>query len=132
MGTRTDLRRLLALALLLSFACSQPPQQETTDPALRQLQRAMTESFSGLELYAYEHSQKYPDRLDPLVPKYLDALPIDPKTGRTLTYRRVAAGYLLGTDGDYSTSGAEPGYPRMDQDGFFALKASDFPDESAQ
>ncbi len=90
----------------------------------------MTESFSGLELYAYDHSQKYPDQLEQLVPKYLDARPHDPKTGRPLAYQRLANGYLLSTDGDYSANGAEPGYPRMDQDGFFALKAADFPDDS--
>ncbi len=87
----------------------------------------MTAVFSALEMYAHDHSLTYPDTTSPLVPKYLDKLPSDPLTGRPLGYQRTERGYLLLSQGDYGGAGAEAGYPRMDQDGFFALKATDFP-----
>ena len=60
----------------------------------------------------------YPARLDELVPNYLDAVPIDSFSGRSLIYRRLENRYQLysvgpdGKDDDgTSTSGAAPAAP---------------------
>lgn len=54
----------------------------------------------------------YPERLDDLVPRYLDRLPTDPFSGGPFVYERRGAGYLLSSVGpngrddggtDYST-----------------------------
>ena len=111
------------------LACTPTPHPEV-EQELQRLKTQMTETFSGLEVYALEHSQQYPRELSSLVPKYLDRIPQDPRTKRPLIYQRLDSGYQLRAEGDYSDCGADPGYPRMDQDGFFALRASDFPDDS--
>ncbi len=87
----------------------------------------MTEGFGGLELYAAEHAGSYPDDWNSLVPKYLDTLPLDPKSDLPLLYQKTASGYLIKPSADYRHSGASPGFPQMDQDGFFALAPDDFP-----
>ena len=42
---------------------------------------------------------RLPERLDELVPKYIEAVPIDPFDGRPLRYRRLAKGYIIYTIG---------------------------------
>ena len=90
----------------------------------------MTEVFAGLEMYAADHSLAYPDNVGELVPKYLDAVPSDPLSNKPLTYQRVDSGYLILASGDYSAAGAAEGFPRMNQDGEFALKPEDFSSNS--
>jgi hypothetical protein len=93
------------------------------------IKMAMTTTFSALEMYAHDHSLTYPDEMKVLVPKYLDALALDPRNGQPLSYQKTERGYLISASADYSSAGAAKGFPQMDQDGFFALKASDFPSE---
>jgi hypothetical protein len=45
-------------------------------------QKEMTQIAIALERYKLAHG-KYPEKLEALVPKYLDIVPIDPATGRT-------------------------------------------------
>jgi hypothetical protein len=52
---------------------------------------------------------------------------MDPLSASPLDYFKTERGYIISSSGDYGDAGAEKGFPQMDQDGFFALKASDFP-----
>lgn len=90
----------------------------------------MTNLFSALEMYSHDNSLAYPQTVEALIPKYLDKAPVDPLDGKPLAYKKTERGYLIASQADYRQAGAEDGYPRMDQDGFFALKATDFPTES--
>lgn len=38
---------------------------------------------------------EYPETLDELVPRYLQAVPLDPFADRELIYKKLATGYLL-------------------------------------
>lgn len=122
---------LLLLAILPLTGCGQASHGGTGRAAnprdLDDLKPRMTELFSALEMYAADHSMAYPEKAQELVPKYLDAVPVDPLTGEPLTYEKTERGYLLYASGDYSSAGAQSGFPRMNQDGFFALKPDDFP-----
>lgn len=108
-----------------SPSSGQPPQDSNL-PALKDV---MTATFSSLEMFAHDHTLSYPDSLEEIVPKYLDALPRDPRNGQPLRYSKTDRGYRLGAAADYQAHGAAAGYPQMDQDGFFALQPYDFPAE---
>ncbi len=130
------MKRLLSLFLagLLWTACGHGAGSGSGRPAgqgdLEKVKLEMTELFSALEMYAHDNSLAYPEDTNGLIPKYLDKLPTDPLTGQPLSYERTDRGYLIKSHGDYGATGAESGYPRMNQDGFFALKAADFPYEN--
>lgn len=49
---------------------------------------------------------RWPDRLDELVPRLLDAVPVDPATGRPFGYSRVGDGWRLTTPGGGWLAGA--------------------------
>lgn len=121
----------MLVALLLGSAGCQAGSPDQGKPAARaeteRLKTGMTALFSGLEMYAHDHSLAYPDEASVLVPKYIDTIPSDPVGGEPLLYQKTERGYLISATGDYSSRGAAKGYPKMDQDGFFALKAEDFP-----
>jgi hypothetical protein len=122
----------LALAALLLAGCgaaSGAHGRPAGEGDLNKIKVAMTGLFSALEMYAQDHSLAYPDDTKPLVPKYIDAIPRDPLNGEPLLYQKTESGYLLSSSADYTPAGAARGYPQMDQDGFFALKAADFPGE---
>lgn len=126
------MKRILVL-LLLGFTVLGCNTQEISPqgrPAgsgdLEKVKVEMTSLFGALEMYAHDHALVYPESLEPLLPKYLDALPKDPMNQQPLIYQKTERGYLLSTSADYSSAGAERGFPQMDQDGFFALKESDF------
>lgn len=125
------MRRPLVLLLLLCLGagCARgaTPGVAATEASLETVKGKMTTVFAGLEMYAHDHSLAYPDTIDALIPKYLDALPSDPVGGQPLLYEKTERGYLIKASGDYSAAGAAPGFPRMDQDGFFALREDDFP-----
>jgi hypothetical protein len=57
----------------------------------------------GLSLADYrDEHQRFPNRLDQLVPKHIDRVPIDVMWGESFTYKRTDAGYVLyglGEDG---------------------------------
>jgi len=91
----------------------------------------MNEAFAALEMYAAENAMSYPDDLLALQPKYLDEAPRDPRSAKPLTYQKTEAGFLLGASGDYTSLECEPGFPKMDQDGFFVKRASEFPNEDS-
>lgn len=130
-----SLAALLALSL---FGCANhntqaasasgtpaPASQEETNT----LKKHMSRTFAALEMYAADNGSNYPKQLGDLVPRYLEEVPRDPVSRELLTYEKTADGFLLGCKGDYSALKAEPGFPKMNQDGFFVLKASDFPGE---
>lgn len=48
----------------------------------------------ALRLYRYEH-KRYPDDLQPLVPKYLSKVPLDPFDGKPLRYRKLSKGFKV-------------------------------------
>jgi hypothetical protein len=48
----------------------------------------------AMELFRRE-SGHYPDHLDTLVPRYLEAVPIDPFSGKQMRYRLTTNSYLL-------------------------------------
>jgi hypothetical protein len=93
----------------------------------KELRLRMNDAFAGLEIYASDNSQAYPDNLDVLIPRYLDAVPIDPVSGKPIVYEKTEEGFQLGASGDYAELGAEPGFPKMNQDGFYERRAKDFP-----
>lgn len=120
---------LLALSALAVLGCGGRPAPEA--PASQEetatLKKRMSIAFAALEMYSVDNRSQYPNDLSTLKPKYLDEIPIDPVSRKPLSYEKTADGFLLSTGGDYSAVQAEPGYPKMNQDGFFALKAADFP-----
>jgi hypothetical protein len=63
---------------------------------------------------------KYPEQLEVLVPRYLDAVPVDPANGRSLHYRPVESGrfvlYSVGSDLD-DDSGRVPPAKRGSREG---------------
>jgi hypothetical protein len=87
----------------------------------------MNDVFAGLEMYAADHAMSYPDNLDVLVPKFLDSIPTDPLSKKPISYEKTEAGFMLSATGDYSSSGAAAGYPKMNQDGFFVKTQTGFP-----
>lgn len=128
---RARLLALLAVAFLAGCGGATPGGSgpKADQSSLDQLKPRMTELFSALEMYSADHSMAYPETAKELVPKYLDAVPTDPLGGSPLVYQKTERGYLISTTADYSAAGAAAGYPQMNQDGFFALKAEDFPSE---
>jgi hypothetical protein len=76
-----------------------------------------TRLLLALRLYQYDHG-KFPERLEELVPSYLQALPVDPVSGRSYGYRRLSPeedstkwGYIvysLGRDGQDDGGAAHP------------------------
>jgi len=48
----------------------------------------------GLKLFKQKNGV-YPDTLDKLAPEFLDAIPVDPFTGKALIYRKTDAGFIL-------------------------------------
>ena len=133
------IKRLLLplLAVCLVAGCSQPnvgdADATTTTPSGSQtadeLKTRMNDAFAGLEMYASDHSMAYPDNLDTLIPKYLDEVPIDPVSKKPIVFEKTERGFLLSASGDYSGMGAEEGFPKMNQDGFYVMKDSEFPQE---
>ena len=123
---------LIVVALALSHGCSGGPNRSGAGRPpgagdLEKLKANMTTLFSALEMYAHDHNLSYPDTTDPLIPKYLDSIPADPFFASPLDYQKTERGYIISSSADYRDAGAEKGFPQMDQDGFFALKSSDFP-----
>jgi hypothetical protein len=89
------------------FACIlMPPAKRLLEAEDRCRARSDLALLSlGLRAYKTDHDE-YPEQLGKLVPKYFDAVPKDPFTGKALEYRRDGKGYLLyslganGTDDD--------------------------------
>ena len=54
---------------------------------------------TALELYRRDN-QAYPDSLDPLAPRYLANLPVDPFSGKPFIYRRDNDDYVLACAGE--------------------------------
>lgn len=120
--------RLIALlvALILGGCNSAGPATDAggnTDTEA--IKSTFTKTFTALELYAADHSDSYPEKLEELVPKYLDKVPNDPANQQPLGYAKSETGFLLSASAEYAK--ADKGFPQMDNFGFFALKASDFP-----
>lgn len=129
----TNTTRLLAILLVLAglWGCTGPsaPAAPATEEELSQLKTRMTRVFGALEIYAADNSLKYPSNLEELSPKYLEAAPLDPVSRQSIRYEKTDDGFLLSASGDYSDLGAEKGFPKMNQDGFFVKKDSEFPKE---
>ena len=49
---------------------------------------------SALRLYRIKHGA-YPEKLDALVPEFIDKLPTDPFSGREYVYRKEGKGFIL-------------------------------------
>jgi len=58
-------------------------------------QLRMAQTAVALEQFRKAHPTQYPDTLDELLPRYLDALPRDPFDGQPLRYSREGRGYIL-------------------------------------
>ena len=71
-----------------------------------------TRTFLAVRLYQAEHDGRPPARLSDLVPRYLDAVPMDPFTGD-----REPLKYRLGTDGTWSVYAVGPN--GLDDGGLF-------------
>ncbi|MBX3356258.1 MAG: hypothetical protein KF724_11250 [Phycisphaeraceae bacterium] len=103
----------------LDHYLSAADHQRAEDRALR--------TMIALERWRLEHGA-YPERLEDLVPTLLKGVPIDPWSGRPLSYRRIDSStdhwqrgyllYVLGQDGednlgrDSSVARSPPGAPR--------------------
>lgn len=122
---------LLLLTLLFITGCSgpTPPPSPATENEVDELKTRMTEVFSALEMHAADNTLSYPGSLDVLIPKYLDEVPLDPVSRQPIKYQKTDTGFLLSVSGDYSAQEAEEGFPKMNQDGFYVLKQSEFPTE---
>lgn len=101
--------------------------REASEQQLAELKNRMNDVFAGLEMYAADHAMSYPDSLDALIPKFLDSIPNDPLSEKPISYEKTEAGFMLSATGDYSSSGAAAGYPKMNQDGFFVKTEAGFP-----
>lgn len=62
--------------------------------AMRSIRIEMTKIALALSAYRTEHGE-YPEKLQMLVPQYVDRLPVDPFVNGPLQYRRQDKGYLL-------------------------------------
>lgn len=124
---------LLALCFVVAGCADIGPPSSTSTPGaateqqMTELKSRMNDVFAGLEMHAADHAMAYPDSLDALVPKFLDSVPTDPLSGKAITYEKTESGFMLSATGDYSSSGAAPGYPKMNQDGFFVKTEAGFP-----
>ena len=50
----------------------------------------------GFAIEKYRNNEKtLPDKLDDLIPTYLDTLPIDPSDGHIVRYRKLSKGYVI-------------------------------------
>lgn len=130
------MRQVIPILLILSLlaGCS-PNSAPTSTPSgdsgpearVDELKTRMNDAFAGLEMYSVDNSMSYPDSLQVLVPKYLDAIPVDPLSEKPINYRKTEEGFLLEATGHYSGAGAEAGFPKMNQDGFYVMKEAEFP-----
>lgn len=93
------------------------------------LKTRMNDAFAGLEMYSVDNDYKYPQKLDLLIPKYIDEIPLDPVSRKPVIYKKTDQGFFLSASGNYSALGAETGFPKMNQDGFYVKKESEFPSE---
>ncbi len=128
------MRRSLLLLVLLGLlgGCNSAPPASSSQGSDKseELKSVMTTAFTGLELYAADHSDSYPEKLEELVPKYLDELPHDPADNQPLVYQKTETGFLLSASAEYNN--AEKGFPQMDNFGFFAMKSADFPSPDSE
>ena len=123
---------LIFLSCALVGCAGKAPSADGTPGAgseqqVSELKTRMNDVFAGLEMYAADNTMTYPDSLEVLVPKYLDSIPDDPLSGKPIVYEKTEQGFVLSATGDYTSSGAEPGYPKMNQDGFYVKSAEGFP-----
>ena len=118
---------ILTLAFLTGCQGPTPPAAPASADEVTELKSRMTEVFGALEMYSVDNELKYPEKLDLLIPKYLDEIPLDPVSRTPVVYETTKDGFLISASGDYSSQEAEAGYPKMNQDGFFVKKASEFP-----
>ncbi|HZL37168.1 MAG TPA: hypothetical protein VFC78_17745 [Tepidisphaeraceae bacterium] len=85
----------------------------------------------ALRLYAVDHDNHFPDRLDQLVPAYLHAVPADPfaANGRPLNYLpgKKPAIYSVGQDGVDNHGARGTGSQWNGPDAVFVLGYPDFP-----
>jgi hypothetical protein len=124
------LRVILSLALLSLTSCTVGPQPDTSPASqdkMRLLKIQMTVVFESLERYAADNSLEYPNDLLALQPKYLTETPRDPVSDQPILYQKTERGFYLGASGDYTALDTDIGFPKFNQDGFFALRAADFP-----
>ena len=125
---------LIGLCCLLGGCAQQSSPSSTTgtpgvasEQQITELKNRMNDVFAGLEMYAADHTMSYPENLDALVPKFLDSVPTDPLSKKPISYEKTKTGFMLSATGDYSSSGAASGYPKMNQDGFFVKSEAGFP-----
>ena len=76
--------RMLAEYLFTSWASAYPAIQAAYDRSNAQYEQALT--AIALERHKLANGN-YPEQLDALVPAYLDIVPIDPFTGRSISYK---------------------------------------------
>ncbi len=115
---------------MLVAGCTGPKLEPSLNKSdLTALETNMENLFTALEMYAQDHTLNYPENVSDLIPKYIDVIPLDPVNGQPLIYTKTERGYFLTTSVSYISLGVDEGFPKMDQDGFMALKASDFPSE---
>ncbi|MDR1923051.1 MAG: hypothetical protein LBQ66_01655, partial [Planctomycetaceae bacterium] len=67
---------------------------ELFNEARMEVQRDLLRVSLALELYQRENGH-YPDKLESIAPKYIDAIPEDPFTSKELTYKKIDNGYIL-------------------------------------
>ena len=76
-------------------------QMKTADTQHAVLE-TLLQTHIALHAYRLDHEQQFPEKLDALVPEYLDRVPLDEFSGAPLIYRRTDRGFLIysvGPDG---------------------------------
>jgi hypothetical protein len=67
----------------------------------------------ALAAYRADHDANYPDTLEQLVPKYMDAIPDSPHTGKPMRYIRRQKDVLIANDDEYKLDGSEEEIEKM-------------------
>lgn len=99
----------VAIALLLVTLIGRPVLQAHHQGRRSNCASNLKTLATGLEMYAAEHDQQLPERLEELVPHYLKALPT---CSQGYLYERSGEDYLLLCLSDHHQTGSPPGYPR--------------------
>lgn len=97
--------RGLLLAVLLCIAC-RSEERPVHDAAMRDTLAKMRTAIAHFR----DDNQRHPHSLDELVPRYLPAIPVDPVTGSSTTWRLVTEETVQPST-DFSASAPPPSKP---------------------
>ena len=82
----------------------QPQRDQTKRPPTRREATQQRAARTALAVERYRRTRgPLPQKLDDLVPEFMDAIPIDPFDGKPMRYNKLEMGYVvycIGPDGD--------------------------------